>query len=158
MKITVLRNRKLRVIDENFVIPSDYVLATDGSFRPAQSFLQFAGRFGQVNALEELVRMGVLIGAMHVVAEVLSELWTTVFPAYNREPLSCRTRQYIRERDGEICYYCGDRARDGHVDHMQSRKNRGPNAVWNLTWECAPCNWAKGSMDADKFLELSGLA
>lgn len=156
MQVIVWRNLACRVIDEHLVLPSDHVQAMDGSFQPATHFPQFARRFGRPNALEGLIRLGAVVGALCFAAEVLDELWASIYPPHNREALSRSTRRYIRVRDGEICYYCGVRARDGHVDHMRSRKNRGPNALWNLTWSCAPCNRAKGSLDADEFLGLYG--
>lgn len=72
----------------------------------------------------------------------------------NDEPLTARQRACVRERDTEICAYCGSYAPDGHVDHRVSRANGGSNHLNNLSWACPPCNWAKGAMNARQFFRL----
>jgi len=66
----------------------------------------------------------VLFGGIVVVAEILNEIFS---PTRNDEPLAPTMRRYIRERDGEICFYCEEYAPGGHVDHRVSRANGGSN-------------------------------
>lgn len=128
----------------------DYVQATDGSWWMAGNFPHFAARFRPTSGLDELLKLGMFLGAMYVIADAFNSL----FPPYNSDPLSRRTREYVRQRDDETCYYCGVWSSDGHVDHMRSRKNHGCNSLWNLTWACPPCNLTKGSLNHDEFLGM----
>ena len=93
----------------------------------------------------------ILIGGVGVIAEVLNELFGSV---RNDEPLTVAMRTYVRERDGEICFYCKDYAPDGHVDHRTSRANGGGNEPRNLTWACVFCNCSKGSLNDTEFIRL----
>lgn len=93
----------------------------------------------------------VLIGGVAIVAEVLNELFGSV---RNDEPLTAAMRTYVRERDGEICFYCKGDAPDGHVDHRTSRANGGSNDPRNLTWACIFCNCSKGALNETEFIRL----
>lgn len=93
----------------------------------------------------------VLIGGFLGIAEFLEELFS---PIRNDTPLTASTKRYIRERDAEICFYCGDYAPGGHVDHRVSRANGGGNELENLTWACVFCNCSKGAMNDTDYLRL----
>lgn len=98
------------------------------------------------------VALGVLIGgALVLTAAVIFEL---IRPRRNNIPLTNATRRYIRERDEEICFYCGDYAPNGHVDHRVSRANNGGNEPENLTWACVFCNCSKGAMNDTEYIAL----
>jgi 5-methylcytosine-specific restriction endonuclease McrA len=69
----------------------------------------------------------------------------------NYEPLETWKKNLVRERDGEICHYCGCYHPYGHVDHKTSRANGGSNLFRNLVWACSSCNCSKGRMNAPQF-------
>jgi HNH endonuclease len=69
----------------------------------------------------------------------------------NYEPLEGWKKQVVRERDEEICDYCGIHDSTGHVDHKTSRANGGSNQLRNLVWACVSCNCSKGRMNARTF-------
>lgn len=96
--------------------------------------------------------LGVIIGGALVLTTVaLVEL---LRPRRNNVPLTTKERRFIRERDSEICFYCGDYAPDGHVDHRVSRANNGGNEPENLTWACGFCNCSKGALNDTEYIAL----
>lgn len=72
----------------------------------------------------------------------------------NSDPLEAWKKSLVRERDGEICHYCGCHDTYGHVDHKTSRANGGSNLLRNLVWACSSCNCSKGRMNAPQFKKL----
>lgn len=97
--------------------------------------------------------LGFIIGGVLVLtAEAVAKLFR---PACNSMPLTARERQFIRERDDEICFYCDNYAPNGHVDHRVSRYNGGGNEPENLTWACASCNCSKGPMNDSDYIRLT---
>lgn len=154
MEVIVFRGFEKYLVDETFVLPTDYVVASDGSVQIATNFPQFQQRFQQVDPIEGLFKFGVTLAFGYVALTAVSDVLNAIFSPYNDKPLNNRDRCYIRERDYEICYYCGIWAPNGHGDHMQSRRDSGPNAYWNLTWACVLCNLSKGSLNSEEFLAL----
>ena len=65
------------------------------------------------------------------------------------EAVSARLRRLVFNRAGGLCEYCLIHQRDGHftfqVDHIVSRKQRGPTKAANLALACLRCNVAKGT-------------
>jgi hypothetical protein len=55
-----------------------------------------------------------------------------------------RRKKRIKERDGEICRYCGRYTPDGHVDHIIPLSRGGNDDLDNLAWACPDCNGSKG--------------
>ena len=57
-------------------------------------------------------------------------------------------RQFVRERDGFCCVYCGTTEVDVSsaltLDHVQPRSEGGTNALDNLVYCCHACNEFKG--------------
>lgn len=98
------------------------------------------------------VGLGIIIGGVLVLtAEAVAELFR---PACNSVPLKAKERQFIRERDDEICFYCDNYSPNGHVDHRVSRYNGGGNEPENLTWACVSCNCSKGAMNDSDYIRL----
>jgi hypothetical protein len=58
-------------------------------------------------------------------------------------------RNYIIERDGRTCHYCGDRPERLCADHVVPLSRGGTNDEDNLVACCIPCNSSK----CDKLLE-----
>lgn len=141
-------------IHETELLANDLVLAQDGNFHPVKDFPSLSWRFPQQPGLVESL-IGVTFAALVTVGVVgiIGRAVSTLFPIYNDEPLSRNTRAYVRERDNEVCFYCGVWAVDGHVDHRRSRANGGGNEEGNLTWACISCNCTKGSMNDYEFLD-----
>lgn len=61
-------------------------------------------------------------------------------------------REYLLEKWGRACAYCGKQGVPLQIEHIQARANDGTNRVSNLTLACEPCNSAKGSQDVSVFL------
>jgi len=60
-------------------------------------------------------------------------------------------REYLLEKFGRRCAYCGATDRPLHVEHIVPKARGGTNRVSNLTLACEPCNTAKGTQTADEF-------
>lgn len=86
----------------------------------------------------------------------------TIEPRKVVEPLDQARKLKVRERDGDICAYCGiqcveggDRHSRPEVDHIIARKDRrerGTNRLENLTVACNGCNSSKGNIPVLKWL------
>lgn len=68
-----------------------------------------------------------------------------------------RFSQYIRERDGFICHYCG---LEGYtVDHVVPRSKGGRSTPANCVCACQTCNGLKADRNKEDFLAyVQGLA
>jgi 5-methylcytosine-specific restriction endonuclease McrA len=56
-------------------------------------------------------------------------------------------REYLLEKWGRTCAYCGTGNVPLEVEHIVPRVKGGSNRISNLTLSCKPCNQAKGSKD-----------
>ncbi len=65
------------------------------------------------------------------------------------ESVSARLRRLVVQRAHGICEYCLIHQTDAcfsfHIDHIVSRKQRGPTTSTNLALACLRCNVAKGT-------------
>ncbi len=61
-------------------------------------------------------------------------------------------REYLLEKWGRQCVYCGATDVPLQVEHMRPRAHSGSNRIGNLTLACASCNQAKGTQDIRVFL------
>jgi 5-methylcytosine-specific restriction endonuclease McrA len=62
-------------------------------------------------------------------------------------------RESIFDRDGRMCVYCG--ADDNlTIDHVRPRCKGGATTATNCVTACRSCNFAKGSVQVDEFLNL----
>ena len=61
-------------------------------------------------------------------------------------------REYLLEKWGRKCAYCGAEHVPLNVDHIHPRAKGGSNRVSNLTMACQPCNQKKGAQDVSEFL------
>jgi 5-methylcytosine-specific restriction endonuclease McrA len=57
-------------------------------------------------------------------------------------------REYLLEKWGRRCAYCGATGVPLHVEHIVPRSRHGSDRVSNLCIACEPCNQAKGSRTA----------
>jgi 5-methylcytosine-specific restriction endonuclease McrA len=62
-----------------------------------------------------------------------------------------RLRNIVKRRSGEICFYCGDHAPDGHADHMIPLSRGGTDSLDNLVWACPSCNASKSDKTVDEW-------
>jgi len=62
-------------------------------------------------------------------------------------------REYLLEKWGRVCAYCGVKDVSLQIEHIQARANGGSNRVSNLTLACEPCNVKKGTQDIRDFLK-----
>jgi 5-methylcytosine-specific restriction endonuclease McrA len=60
-------------------------------------------------------------------------------------------REYLLEKFGRRCAYCGATGVPLQVEHIVPKARGGTNRVSNLTLACAPCNNAKGTRTAEEF-------
>jgi 5-methylcytosine-specific restriction endonuclease McrA len=60
-------------------------------------------------------------------------------------------REYLLEKWGRKCAYCGIEHVSLFVEHIESKDKGGSNRVSNLAIACQPCNLKKGTMSAAEF-------
>ena len=63
------------------------------------------------------------------------------------------TRQYLLEKFGRNCVYCGKADIPLQVEHIVARAKGGSNRISNLTLSCEKCNQNKGTKDIKDFLK-----
>jgi hypothetical protein len=65
------------------------------------------------------------------------------------DAVSARLRRLVVQRAHGVCEYClihqDDACFSFHIDHIVSRKQRGPTTSANLALSCLRCNVAKGT-------------
>lgn len=97
-----------------------------------------------------LLGIGLAIGAVWLLDQALSP------PRPKRPSLRRSDKEYISFRDGWRCTYCNRRVnrRTRHIDHSVSVANGGTDHLNNLRLACAPCNLAKGALNAREFRNI----
>jgi 5-methylcytosine-specific restriction endonuclease McrA len=65
------------------------------------------------------------------------------------------TREYLLEKWGRECAYCGVKDVPLEVEHIHPKSKGGSNSITNLTLSCHKCNTAKGTQDIKNFLKGS---
>ena len=63
------------------------------------------------------------------------------------------TRQFLLEKWGRQCAYCGAKDVPFQVEHIHPRAKGGSNSITNLTLSCEKCNTKKGTKDIKDFLK-----
>jgi hypothetical protein len=61
-------------------------------------------------------------------------------------------REYLLEKWGRRCAYCGKSGVPLQIEHIQARSRGGSNRVSNLTLACEPCNTRKNNAPITEFL------
>ncbi|CAK9048956.1 Hypothetical protein (Fragment) [Durusdinium trenchii] len=78
----------------------------------------------------------------------------------SRWKMPADVRSQVLERDGERCWYCGEKHTDGTntltVDHWIPLCRGGTNAMVNLVCACSSCNELKGNYMPDDFAAATG--
>lgn len=69
------------------------------------------------------------------------------------ELMGYEVREYLLEKWGRQCAYCGVSNVPLQIDHIHPKARGGSNRVSNLTLACKPCNLRKAAQDVTKFLE-----
>jgi 5-methylcytosine-specific restriction endonuclease McrA len=62
-------------------------------------------------------------------------------------------REYLLEKWGRQCAYCGVKNVPFQVEHIHPRAKGGSNSITNLTLSCQKCNTKKGTKDIKDFLK-----
>lgn len=62
-------------------------------------------------------------------------------------------REYLLEKWGRKCAYCGVQDVPLQIEHIQARANGGSDRLSNLTLACEKCNLKKGTLDVKVFLK-----
>lgn len=65
--------------------------------------------------------------------------------------LGYEVREYLLEKWGRECAYCGDNPTPLEVEHIVARRHGGSNRISNLTLACHDCNQAKGNDSLEAF-------
>ena len=60
-------------------------------------------------------------------------------------------REYLLEKWGRRCAYCGAEDIPLQIEHIRPRSRGGSSRVGNLALACEPCNRAKGNLTAEEF-------
>jgi 5-methylcytosine-specific restriction endonuclease McrA len=60
-------------------------------------------------------------------------------------------REYLLEKWGRRCAYCGQEGVSLEIEHLTPRSRGGSNRVSKLTLACRPCNQKKGNRTAAEF-------
>jgi 5-methylcytosine-specific restriction endonuclease McrA len=63
------------------------------------------------------------------------------------------TREYLLEKWGRRCAYCGVKDVPLQIEHIHPRAKGGSNSITNLTLSCEKCNLKKGTKDIKDFLK-----
>lgn len=63
------------------------------------------------------------------------------------------TREYLLEKWGRQCAYCGAKDVPLQVEHIHPKAKGGSNSISNLTLSCEKCNIKKGTKDINEFLK-----
>ncbi|MFP3868991.1 MAG: RNA-guided endonuclease IscB [Desulfobacteraceae bacterium] len=61
-------------------------------------------------------------------------------------------REYLLEKWGRVCIYCGKKNVPLQVEHIQAKGNGGSSRAGNLGLTCQECNAKKGMQDVRQFL------
>ena len=61
-------------------------------------------------------------------------------------------REYLLEKFGRKCVYCGAENTPLNIDHIHPKANGGSNRISNLTLACVPCNSRKSAQPIEQFL------
>src|SRR6266568_1034859 len=61
-------------------------------------------------------------------------------------------REYLLEKWGRKCCYCGATRLPLQIEHIQCRAKGGSDRISNLCLACGPCNLKKGTVDIQVFL------
>lgn len=67
------------------------------------------------------------------------------------ELVGYEVREYLLEKWGRNCVYCGAKDVPLEVEHITPKTRGGSNRVSNLTIACTDCNQEKGSLTAEEF-------
>ena len=62
-------------------------------------------------------------------------------------------RNYLLEKHGRKCFYCGKAVSGFEVEHMLPKSRGGSNRIDNLTLSCHDCNEKKGTLTAEEFIQ-----
>ncbi|KHD09012.1 HNH endonuclease [Candidatus Thiomargarita nelsonii] len=62
-------------------------------------------------------------------------------------------REYLLEKWGRQCAYCGAEKVPLEIEHIQPKSKGGSNRVFNLTIACRKCNQKKGNRSIEDFLK-----
>lgn len=62
-------------------------------------------------------------------------------------------RNYLLEKHGRKCFYCGKTVSGFEVEHMLPKSRGGSNRIDNLTLSCHNCNEKKGTLTAEEFIQ-----
>lgn len=65
--------------------------------------------------------------------------------------LGYEIREYLLEKWGRECAYCGNKDTPLEIEHIIAKSNGGSNRVTNLTMACHTCNQSKGNDTLEAF-------
>lgn len=68
------------------------------------------------------------------------------------ELMGFEVKEYLLDKWGRACVYCGKTDTPLEVEHIQPRARGGSNRISNLTIACTQCNQEKGSLPIEQYL------
>lgn len=70
-----------------------------------------------------------------------------------RPSLAPSVKQAVRDRDGDVCAYCGATEGPFEIDHIVPWSRGGGHDIENLTVACVPCNRGKSDKTPEEWLQ-----
>ena len=64
-----------------------------------------------------------------------------------------QVREYVLQRDGLVCQYCGKAGGKLETDHVIPQSKNGPYRISHLATSCRDCNQRKDNRSLDEFLK-----
>jgi HNH endonuclease/RRXRR protein len=111
-----------------------------------------ADHLGLGEALEQLVPLSAISMELVRFDTQLMENAEVSGVAYQQGELhGYEVREYLLEKWGRTCAYCGKEHVPLQVEHLVPRARGGSDRVSNLTLACDPCNQRKGNQTATEF-------
>lgn len=86
-----------------------------------------------------------------IVAPAISQWIQWQRKAQSRQAIPLITQKEVRDRDGDLCAYCGDTEGPFHLDHIIPWSRGGDHSLGNLTISCATCNLSKGDKTPEEW-------
>ena len=108
--------------------------------------------FTAVNKLKKLIPLSA-IATEHVKFDTqkLQNPEVTGIEYQQGELFGYEVREYLLEKWGRKCAYCGRKNVPLEVEHIVPKSRGGTNRVSNLTLACHDCNQKKGNLTAEEF-------
>lgn len=110
--------------------------------------MTWVNRFSRISIIE-----GIAVERVKFDMQKMSNPEITGIEYQQGELQGYEVREYLLEKWGRTCAYCGTKNVPFQVEHIIARANGGSNRVSNLTLACEPCNNKKDKLPIEIFLK-----